>query len=63
LSERPDEKARSDAALMRVTSTNRSYVLRRLDESRGGVLAKIETIIGIVFLVMVLVVIVNVIRQ
>ena len=57
-----DEKARSDAALMRVTSTNRSAVLRRLDESRGGVLAKVETAIGIAVLVLVVVVIFNVIR-
>ena len=62
MSDGHDEKARSDAALMRVTSTNRSYVLRRLDESRGSVLAKIETIIGIAFLVMVVVVTINVIR-
>ena len=63
MSDDQDEKARSDAALMRVTSTNRSYVLRRLDESRGGVLAKIETVIGVAFLVMVVVVIVNVVRR
>lgn len=57
-----DDDVRFDAAMMRVTSSSRGSVLRRLDESSDSVVAKVETVIGIAFLVMVVVVIVNVVR-